>query len=529
MTRRKFLRAGAVGITGSITVASETIRKIPSPSVSSPLSTNDPSAAWAHRRIESPPDQHERIRAQNRALRAQDPRPNILLIYTDQQTYRALSATGNPWLRTPHMDMLARHGVNFSRSYCPAPICGPSRGSLVYGRLPHETGVRYNGESPAGDMPNLGTALRAVGYDTTWIGKWHLPESYPQSSEIPGFHYLSHPAETLGSFLGDAVDMHCAMQASYYLRWHAALAASPWFLGLSLHNPHDICHYFIDNGHITSCPEPDPANIDSRYLPPLPENHAANPAEAEFLLNRRKQTRYGAETGNYGTDLTDAHWRAYLKTYYSLTETVDRCLAPVLQGLAQGGWLNNTVIFFTSDHGEGMAAHQWFTKLTLYEETLRVPFIAVPAGALGHAAGRTIEHHLVSGLDLMPTCLDYAGIADQDYPANLRGRSLRPLIESSPVSPGTSWRQYLVVPIDLSPERPGEVGRALITADGWKYHVYSGGRNPEALYNLTIDPGETHNLVAIEPDQRQRCLALLEDHCQTSGDPFMLQTVSASQ
>ncbi len=475
-----------------------------------------PSAEWARAARDLPPDAHDAARSANQAARQRDPRPNLLFLYTDQQTLNAMSCAGNPWVRTPTMDALARRGLRFTQSYCPAPICGPSRASLVYGRMPHETGVRYNGGAPREDLENLGSALRRAGYDTTWAGKWHLPDSYPPAGEIPGFHYLRPPKETLGDFLGDAVDMHYATRAAHYLRWHAALSAKPWFLAVSLHNPHDICHYFLSG--ITGLPERDAAEADTRHLPPLPANHATDPDEPELLARRRRQPRYGKEMSLH-PHLTEAQWRAYLQTYYHLTQSVDRCLAPILEALDAGGWTDNTLIIFTADHGEGVAAHQWFTKLSLYQETVQVPFIVLRPGEWKTGAPRLDQHHLVSGLDLFPTCLDYAGLPPDQWTGDLRGRSLRPLIDGNPDAP---WRDHVVTAIDFDPARPEDAGRMVVTSDGWKLCAYSGGANAETLFNLNTDPGETTNLIR-QPEhaaQAQRLRHLLAAWKAETNDPF---------
>ena len=108
-----------------------------------------------------------------------DSRPNILLIMTDQQTSRAMSVAGNPHLRTPAMDHLAGSGIRFEHSYCTSPICGPARSSIITGRMPHETRVNWNVDTPDPAIPNLGEIFREVGYRTVWAGKWHLPRMYP--------------------------------------------------------------------------------------------------------------------------------------------------------------------------------------------------------------------------------------------------------------------------------------------------------------------------------------------------------------
>ncbi|MDX2110850.1 MAG: sulfatase-like hydrolase/transferase [Verrucomicrobiota bacterium] len=513
MNRRKFIKTSL--ITGAASAAI-----LPSMTALSEQPQADaPTSEWARNRERVPSSEHPALRKANEARRAEDTRPNILLIYTDQQTINALSCAGNPWVRTPNMDALARRGVRFEHSYCPAPICGPSRSCLTYGRMPHETGVRYNSESPHESLPNIGTALRDAGYDTTWAGKWHLPDSYPPAGAIPGFHYLRHPVGTLGDFLGDAVDMHYAQAAGHYLRWHAGLSSKPWFLGVSFHNPHDICHYFLDES--VGMPERDADVIGAEGLPPLPANHEVDPHEPELLVNRRKQMKYAAEIGKHG-DLSPTHWRAYLQTYYHMTQTVDRCLTPILEGLDAGGWAKNTLIVFTSDHGEGMAAHRWFTKLSLYQETVKVPFIALLPGEITNGKGRVDRDHLVSGLDLFPTCLDYAGVPADKWPAGLRGLSLRNLFEQKEAQ---GWREYIVTAVDFDPARPDEVGRMIVTADGWKYCAYSKGANPETLFNLNVDPGEMNNLVkdAACIAQLGRLRGLLQDWVKKTADPFAIQ------
>jgi arylsulfatase A-like enzyme len=104
----------------------------------------------------------------------QSVRPNVLFIMTDQQTIGAMSAAGNPYVNTPNMDALAKTGVRFEQSYCTAPVCSPSRSSLVTSRMPHETGVPHNlHQNFDVSLPNMGTIFREAGYRTAWAGKWH--------------------------------------------------------------------------------------------------------------------------------------------------------------------------------------------------------------------------------------------------------------------------------------------------------------------------------------------------------------------
>ncbi len=475
-----------------------------------------PSAEWARIRGAVPMKEHSETRRAAALRRAADKRPNILFLFTDQQTFHALSAAGNAHVRTPNMDFLARRGVRFERCYCQSPVCGPSRASLLTSRMPHETGVRFNEMAMDSSLPTFGHVLREAGYDTTWVGKWHLPKSYPAEPEIQGFHYLPLPPDLQGKGFGDATDMHKAQAASAYLRWHAGLSAKPWCLGVSLHNPHDICAYFPPAANVFTCPEPDP-DVEPEGglpLPPLPGNFARAADEPEFLKVRRGEGEMGMMPS-----MSKTHWRKYLQTYYHMTQSVDRCLAPILAALAAGGWRDNTLIVFASDHGEGMASHEWFTKLCFYECVARVPLIVVPPGQVDAQGPRVESRRLASLADVMPTILDYAGVPRERWPVH-RGHSLRPCIEGRDKEGAAP--EFVVSHLDPSPKRPESTARMIVTRDGWKYCRYSHGDRPEQLFELTIDPGETKN-VAFKEDAagaRGRLLGLLRGWCAETGDPF---------
>ncbi|MDZ4198132.1 MAG: sulfatase-like hydrolase/transferase, partial [Kiritimatiellia bacterium] len=190
-------------------------------------------------------------------------RPNMVLILSDQQTRSAASCSGNPWVQTPHLDRLAVAGTRFDLAYCAAPVCGPSRASLFTGRMPHEHGVTLNsGPLPEG-MPTLGSAFAAAGYDSHYIGKWHVPHCFPQETDaIPGFR--NHPVPNHP--LGVVTDPEIVKQAVEFL---ATPQDRPFLLVVSLQNPHDICHWIMKDrmewlDHFSPGPD-DP-------LPPLPEN-----------------------------------------------------------------------------------------------------------------------------------------------------------------------------------------------------------------------------------------------------------------
>ncbi len=424
-------------------------------------------------------------------------RPNILFIMTDQQTLRAMSAYGNPHLDTPHMDSIAARGVRFEISYCTAPVCGPARSSLITSRMPHVTGVNINNQVPDASIPNMGQVFREAGYATAWAGKWHLPASYPQGP-IPGFEYLPVPEGTKFR-LGLETDGPVTDKAIEFLgRRHDW----PFLLAVSLHNPHDICWWVREEPR---------RHADMKGLPPLPANFEIDPDEPQFIAECRTRTKYGPEN-IYTRQWDRTQWRAYLHQYYRYTEEVDRQIGRILQALRERGLDESTLIIFTSDHGEGAAAHHWVVKLMLYEEPATVPLLVSWKGVT--PAGRADSTHLVCGLDVLPTMCDYADVPPRE---GFEGISLRPLIER----PALAGRDFVVTELQPDSEHLEKKGRMLRTRR-YKYIVFSHGENREILFDLENDPGETVNVArrSSAHSELERHRSLLRQWVSQAGDHF---------
>ncbi len=440
-------------------------------------------------------------------------RPNILVILTDQQTHGALSAHGNPNLHTPHMDSLVRGGISFRNAYCAAPVCGPSRGSLMTGRLPHRTGVEVNGPDVRPGVATMGEHFRQGGYRPYYTGKLHLGPRPRKGVQLDGakrgFEFLcdEYP-EGVPPQLGSDTDPIWANHAVEFLQQspRGTEAESPFLLVASLHNPHDICYWVMEWSHIVDIP------ADSE-LPPLPANFEAVEDEPGFVELCRHRTEYGPEM-SWTHDWDETAWRRYLYVYDRLTERVDRQIGRLLGALEERGLADDTLVILTSDHGEGVAAHRWVTKLMLWEEVVKVPFVMRLPGAIPQ--NRIDRTHLVSGLDLLPTLCDYAGLAP---PEDVDGQSIRPVVEN-PALPG---RASVVTQLQAFMSDETKKGRMIRTAR-YKYIAFSHGERPEMLFDLEDDPGEMRNL-AYEPDYGAVLAehrALLQTEVERTGDSFDL-------
>ena len=394
-------------------------------------------------------------------------RPNVLIITTDQQRVDAMSAVGNKWVKTPNMDSIAANGVYFTNSNCPYPLCSPSRSALHAGRMPHEIGVDHNSMAIDPKIPISGQVFREAGYDTGYAGKWHCPNPYPTEG-IPGYEVLN--TTTRQGKLAQTVDEATMNAAVAFLRRRHE---KPFLAVASFINPHDIC---LPAGETSPILE----DVWKRYqppagaeLPPLPANFGDTEGLPEGFARKPRHDNWD-----------ENQWRKYIYAYYRMVEDVDRQVGLVLQALRESGQENNTIVVFTSDHGEGLASHRWTGKMMYYEEEAAVPLIVAWKGAT--AAGRIDREHLVSALDVLPTICDYAGVKG---PAAMRGQSLRPIIDS-PQQPG---HEYVASEMANGPARS-----FMLRTKKYKYMVFPGtnGQKQEMFFDMQADAGEMKNLAA---------------------------------
>jgi arylsulfatase A-like enzyme len=444
--------------------------------------------------------------ARSRRRRQRKPvgaRPNILVITTDQQHAGAMGCCGNPHLRTPAMDRIASGGVRFERAYCSNPICVPSRTSYMTGTMPHENGVTYNTEQIPFDtdrFPCLAQVFRAAGYDTGHFGKWHIPADI-RDRDWSGFN-------TLGAVRNNAVDFDIVAPCLEFVRRRRS---GPFLAFASFVNPHDICEYArilsgmpdrLKNGPIGQPPA-------LAGLPPLARNWAAPENEPQAI---RDLYHHPEALGTYPSRTWngpgDPRWRQYLWGYYRMTELVDQHIGELLDGLAAAGLADNTLILFTSDHGDGMASHQWNQKTLFYDSCSRVPFMIQWPGRL--PAGTVAKAPLVNlGLDLFPTLFDAAALT---APAHLQGLSA---LSAASRRPGATRHPFVVSQNNLQPRygQQGPVNGRMLRSCRFKYVRYSEGANPEQLFDMDGDPLETRSLVH-DPAFRE----VLVDHRKQLGD-----------
>ena len=434
-------------------------------------------------------------------------KPNLLVILTDQQRIDDMSCAGNPWVKTPAVDSLAARGTRFTRSYCANPLCVPSRASLATSRMPYE--LCKESEEHIKGIPkgivSTGPLFRKAGYQTVWTGKWHMRTTYPkpesEGGDLPGFEVLTNaslPVNAIGvnqprpsTGGGTKWDAGFADAAVSFLR---EKHSRPFLLTVSLLNPHDICSGQSSSemklpGEAERLP-PAPSNLNSPNLTITPDE---GPHPPKGRVDK----------------WPDISLRQRLYRYYRYTEESDQLIGEVLAALEETGLETNTVVVFTSDHGEMNGSHHVILKSVPYEEALAVPFVIAGPGIPAGAVDKT---HLVSGLDMLPTLCGLAGITP---PADARGFSILPILNN----PAAPWREAVYAAVDGNQQR-------LVRTERYKYISINRPKDNELLFDMQNDPGETQNLAnepALSP-VLARHRALLEDWMGKTSDPFLAMT-----
>lgn len=401
-------------------------------------------------------------------------RPSILFINVDQMNPDAMSVLGNPHVHTPNLDRLARQGVTFRRSYCAMPQCVPARSTWMSGGMPIENGALTNAYKVTAPVPGLGKWLQDEGgYDTYYTGKWH----------ISGLGQNQNFTVLRGSGRGELADPAVARSVEDLMAHRRP--EEPFFLTVGLMNPHDCCYIARSSAGFSK----NDFGEDIRdELPPLPDN---------FDYDRYRELK-NQESGK-GAGWSKLDWRYYIYSCYRMTEMVDAEVGRVLSALRSSPYAEDTLVIFSSDHGEGLGHHARTTKGFLYEESTGVPTIVSWPGRV--ETNVRDDSHLVNGVDLVSTVCDYAGLPEMPGTSDC-ARSWRPVLEGK----APDWRDYTVCENPL-----GDPGLAVI---GQRYKAMFYREGETELYDLENDPGETDNLAgdADAAEALELCRSRLGDY-----------------
>jgi arylsulfatase A-like enzyme len=420
-------------------------------------------------------------------------KPNLLFIFTDQQNRYALSCMGNPNLETPNLDRLAQKGVLFRRCYSNDPVCGPFRGSLMTGQYTSRCGVTGNGMPLPTDGTTFADAFNASGYQTAYVGKWHLGGNGngPIPEALRGGFQRFKGYQCYNGFYQDVCfydeanvehryDEHRSeVTTDIAISELEAMTASgddnPFMLMMSYQAPH--------------YPEQPAPKYDAMYknrkILRRPNCQDVDPFTPTHSPKSPRPVENDPDFQRYGNDLDE-----YIRLYNAMCAQIDANVGRLLETLERLGVSDNTTIVFTSDHGDMQGSHGHKNKCLPHEESAGVPLIVHAPGQ----PGGKVSEALVSGIDLMPTCLELAGI---EPVATVDGRSFADLLRGETDVAGEA----------IFSER---AEWCMIVTGGWKLAAerQKEGLVPTLMTHLDEDPYELKNR-AEDPELTELRNALL--------------------
>jgi arylsulfatase A-like enzyme len=400
--------------------------------------------------------------------------PNVIVFFTDQQRWDTAGLHGNPLDLTPNLDRMALRGTHLNYSFTNQPVCGPARATIQTGLYPTTTGVWRNAIPLPTTQKTLAHYFKEGGYQTAYIGKWHLAADMPEGekpvpvAERGGYEYwlaanilefTSQPYNTiLFDTEGQAVSLpgyRVDALTDAAIRYVATHRQRPFYLYLSFLEPHHQ-----NNQDDYPAPDGYRERYEGRWMP----------ADLAALG--------GNSYGNIGG-------------YFGMVKKLDEALGRFLDALKSLKILDNTIVLFTSDHGNHFKTRNGEYKRSGHESSIRIPAALQGPGFNG---GGQVQQ-LISHIDLPPTLLASAGLP---VPPEMPGRVITPLRRDYM----EDWPQEVLVQISES-----QVGRALRTKR-WKYIVAAPGQDgntvpsatlyrEESLYDLQADPHELTNLVGM--------------------------------
>jgi arylsulfatase A-like enzyme len=488
-------------------------------------------------------------------------RPNIILIVSDDHAYQAISAYGSKLMQTPGIDRIAKEGVIFKRAYVTNSICGPSRAVILTGKYSHKNGFKDNVTTRFDSSQNTFIKeLTRSGYQTAWIGKWHL-QALPQ-----GFtHFQVFPGQ--GSYYNPDIIMMDGSRKRLegYASNITEDLAETWMDERDTSKPFCLVIGHKAPHRMWQPDTPDLGKFDSVNFP-LPENfyddykgrEAARVQDMsiektmrmdydlkmydstikEFSILRMNEAQRTKSESYYaainadlksknlsGKALVEWKYQRYMRDYLSTAASMDRNIQRTLNYLDKNGLSNNTIVIYVSDQGFYLGEHGWFDKRFMYEESFRTPMVMRYPGKIKPGTSNT---DLVMNLDIGPTILEAAGVK---APADMQGRSFLPVVSTNQPKSNSdkksAWRDAIYYHYYEHGEHSVSPHFGVSTKR-YKLIRFYQDVNSWELYDLEKDPHEMKNIYGVkgtenlEADLRKKLLAEIEYYDDQDAKKILL-------
>ncbi len=449
-------------------------------------------------------------------------RPNIVIIISDDHAYQAISAYGNKQVKTPGIDRIAKEGAIFKKAYVTNSICGPSRAVILTGKYSNKNGFKDNENSSFdGSQNSFIKELTKSGYQTAWIGKWHL-ETQPQGFSfwqiLPGQGSYYNPDFLMMDGSKKRIDGYVAnVVEDVAENWmNNRDTSKPFCLVIGHKNTHrtwmpdipdlglydkihfPLPHYFFDDYAGRKAAAVQDMTIAKTMIMgyDLKMYDSKDAEDREGNIKRMNATQRSAFDAYYkpiynnfisqhltGNALTEWKYQRYMKDYFATAASLDRNIGRTLQYLDEHHLTQNTLVIYLSDQGFYLGEHGWFDKRWMYEESFRTPMVMRYPGVIKPG---TVNNNMVLNLDIAPTVLEAAGVK---IPADMQGESFLPLVKhnNSKGRDAIYYHYYENGEHSVSPHFGISTGRYKLIrfykrVDSWE------------LYDLKKDPNEMKNV-----------------------------------
>jgi len=388
-------------------------------------------------------------------------RPNIVLIISDDHAYQAISAYGSKLMQTPNIDRIANEGAIFKKAYVTNSICGPSRATIITGKYSHKSGFKDNEHSSFdGSQNTFIKELTKSGYQTAWIGKWHLetePQGFTYWQVLPGqgsyynpdFLMMDGSKKRIDGYASNVVedvseewlDKRDTSKPFCLVIGHKATHRT-WIpdtadLGLFDNTTFPLPQNFYDNYAGRKAAAVQDMTIAKTmimgYDLKMFENEEAENKEGSIMrMNAAQRKKYDAyyqpiiadfKLKNLaGNALAEWKYQRYMRDYLATAVSLDRNIGRTLDYLDKHQLTSNTIVIYVSDQGFYLGEHGWFDKRFMYEESFRTPMVMRYPGVIKPG---TENNNLLMNLDIAPTLLDAASVVAPD---DMQGESFLPLL-----------------------------------------------------------------------------------------------------
>lgn len=420
-------------------------------------------------------------------------RPNIIFIMSDDHAYQAISSYGSKLIQTPNIDRLAKEGMLFENSFVTNSICAPSRACILTGKYSHKNGHVNNEVTFDAGQQTLPKLLRAGGYQTAIIGKWHLksqPTGFDYWKILPGqgryydpeFIDMDGQTRVVNGYVTDLItDMS--------IDWIANRNSDkPFFL---------MCHHKASHGPWDCAPRhsklfdniefPEPETFNDSF-----KTRSRAAKECQMDIGKYLKAAFKEDDPRRhppdGLDLKQEkkwYYQQYMKSYLGVIKTLDESVGRILEYIDENGLADNTIVVYTSDQGFYLGEHGWYDKRFMYEQSLRMPLLIrypkeIPAQSRTNA--------MTLNIDFAPTFLDYAGL---NIPSDIQGKSLRSILKDDIPD---NWRKSLYYHYYEYPGWHSVKRHYGIRTQRYKLMHFYFDIDAWELYDLKNDPKELNNL-----------------------------------